>query len=111
MSSDRRRSPRIELLGRMHGHVVSLDVSVTVKEMSLGGMSMEASVPFPVGAVHEFRLTLGDESSAVLKGRIMYSRSVGAPGEPPVYLSGVQFIDDESPADSSPAGGLIDKIK
>ena len=37
MSSDRRHSPRIEILGRLHGHTVAFDVPVTVREISLDG--------------------------------------------------------------------------
>ena len=60
MTSERRRSTRIEILGRLHGRVVSLDVPVRVREISLGGMAIETAVSFAEGAVHDFRLRLGD---------------------------------------------------
>ena len=63
MSDDRRRSSRVEIVGRIHGHAVSLDVQVEVKEISLGGMALITPFPFPVGAHHEFLLTLGDGST------------------------------------------------
>jgi hypothetical protein len=110
MSSDRRRAPRIEILGRMQGHVVvPVPVSVTVREISLGGLSMISPVMFPVGAIHEFGLTLGDESTVVLQGRIVYSRPDVGPDGAQVYVTGVQFVDDD-PAPPS-VGSLIDKIK
>lgn len=109
MASDRRRSPRIEIFGKLHGHLVVLDVPVTVIEISLGGLGLETSLDFPVGAVHEFRLTLGDESTVTLKGRVMHSRRTSPLGEPPRFVVGVQFIDDD-PGDAGPVGDLINRI-
>ncbi|HYN10686.1 MAG TPA: PilZ domain-containing protein [Vicinamibacterales bacterium] len=111
MSSDRRRSPRIEILGRLHGHAVSLDVPVVVREISLGGMALETSFPFPIGAVHEFRLTLGDGAQVQLNGRVMHSRDTTVPGGQAVYLTGIQFVDDEPTEDDSTVGNLIDRLK
>jgi hypothetical protein len=94
----------------MQGHVlVPVPVSVTVREISLGGLSMVSSLMFPIGAIHEFGLTLGDESSVVLQGRIVYSRPDVGPDGSQFYVTGVQFVD-EDPGPSG-VGELIDKIK
>jgi hypothetical protein len=103
MSRDRRRSPRIEILGRLHGHIATLDVPVNVLEMSLGGLSMETSFPFPSGAVHEFRLTLGDGSFVLLQGRIVHSRPKTAADGSSLFVTGVQFVDEDEDA---PEGDL-----
>jgi hypothetical protein len=110
MTFDRRRSPRIELLGRLHGHSVSLDLPVSVLEISLGGMAIQTSLPFPVGAVHAFRLTLGDDSTVELNGRVMHCRNVAPADATPAYVTGLQFVEDE-PAESGPTiGDLIDRV-
>jgi len=106
MSDDRRRSTRIELLGRLHGHSVSLDLPVKVIQISLGGMAIETSVPFPVGAVHAFRLTLGDDSTTELVGRVMHCRDTAPAGAEPVYVTGVQFVED----DAESASDIIDRV-
>ncbi len=111
MSSDRRRSPRIEILGRLHGHAVSLDVPVAVREISLGGMALETSFPFPVGAIHEFRLTLGDGSQVQLNGRVMHSRATSVAEGQPGFLTGIQFVDEEPPEEDTSVGDLIDRLK
>lgn len=112
MHIDRRRSPRIELLGRLHGHSVSLEVPVKVREISLGGMAIETSVQFPVGAVHEFRLTLGDESAVELTGRVLHCRNAAPADGPPVYVTGIQFIDEDDPAHvTSPVSDIIDRVQ
>lgn len=110
MHIDRRRSPRIELLGQLHGHSVSSDVPVKVREISLGGMAIETGVPFEVGAVQLFRLTLGDESTVEMAGRIMRCRNRAGDDEPAVYLTGVQFIEDD-PDEPSPVEEIIDRVK
>jgi hypothetical protein len=93
VSVDRRRNPRIQILGRLHGRIVAMDVAVTATEISLGGMAIQTDISFPVGAIHEFQLTLGDESSVVLKGLIAHCQRVG--DESGGYLSGVEFIDED----------------
>jgi len=101
MHIDRRRAPRVELLGRLHGRSVSLDVPVRVVEISLGGMAIETALPFPVGAIHSFRLTLGDDSTAELTGRVMHCRNKAQAGVSPQYVTGVQFVE-EDPAELAP---------
>jgi hypothetical protein len=108
MGSERRRSPRIEMLGRVHGQAVSLDVALTVREISLSGMSVEVPVPFPIDALHEFRLTLGDESTVLLRGRVVYCRPMKM-GDRPLYVCGVHFVDDE-PVTGQSATDVIDRI-
>jgi hypothetical protein len=111
MSDDRRRSPRIELLGRLHGHSVSLDLPVRVVQISLGGMAIETAVPFPVGAVHLFRLTLGDDSTTELTGRVMHSRNTAPEGAPPVFATGVQFVDEDADEAAGAVGDLLNRVR
>ncbi len=92
MSIERRRNSRIQLLGTLHGRVVALDVYVSVIEISLGGMGIETDVEFPLGAVHEFQLTLGDQSHVHLTGRVVHCQR--AAGEDSRYLCGIQFVEE-----------------
>lgn len=113
MGSERRRAPRIEVLGRLHGHVVSIDTPVTVREISLVGLSFSAPIQFPLGAEHEFRLTLGDESVIELRGRVVRTQPVeGADGRS-AFVMGVQFLDDDGAAEEAFSGiaGVVDRLK
>jgi PilZ domain len=110
MSSERRRSTRIEILGRLHGRVVSLDMPVRVREISLGGMAIETAVSFPEGAVHDFRLTLGDGAHIVLRGQARHCRNLAAEGQSPLFVTGFEFIDDDLGDSQSTVGDLIDKL-
>ncbi len=110
MSAERRRSARVEILGRLHGRAVSLDVPVSVREISLGGMAIETAVSFTEGAVHDFRLTLGDGAQVVLRGQARHCRSLAAEGQPPLYVTGFEFVDDDRGDSQSAVGNLIDKL-
>jgi len=110
MNTDRRRSPRIEILGRLHGHSVTLDAPVVVRDFSLGGMAMETPFPFPVGATHDFRLTLGDGALVELRGRVMHCTQVAQQDDASLYLSGVHFIDEDETEEPSVAVGVIEAM-
>ena len=103
------------MMGRVRGHSVSLDQPVTVIEMSLGGMSIETTFSFEVGSVHVFRLTLGDGATIEVtarvrvSGRVMHSRSTDN-GEQVLYVTGLQFIDDDSDPDNG-VGNIIDRVR
>ena len=107
---DRRRSARVEVLGRIQGQVVSLDVPVLVREISLGGMSVETPEAFPVGSVNVFMLTLGDGAGIDVAGRVVYSRP-SSDAHRRFYVSGVQFIDQTDSSSETPVGGLVTRIK
>lgn len=108
---ERRRAPRFELLGRVHGQIVSVATAVRIREISLGGLSFESSIAFPTGAIHEFRLQLGDRSDVVLRGRVVRCLQHGMVDGALKYTTAVQFIDDDPPPDDEPTlGDLIQKI-
>ena len=109
MSSERRRSTRVEILGRLHGHDVSLNVPVMVREISLGGMAIETPFAFAVGTMQEFRLTLGDGAYVVLRGQARHCRSLDTSGTT-AYLTGFQFVDEDPPEGSSSVGDLMQRM-
>jgi hypothetical protein len=109
MSQERRRSPRIELLGQLHGRVVTYDKSVSVRNVSLGGLSLESAFAFTVGVVHAFRLTLGDGSSVELRGTVLRCREEPTLDGSTRYITGVQFVDDATEGDEG-IGPLIGRL-
>lgn len=111
MTDDRRRAPRVEILGRLQGREVSLDTPVIVREISLGGMSIESGLVFSVGDVHEFLLTLGDDSQVPLRGRVLHSQETITADGKTMFLVGLQFIDEDDPSDPRAVPGIIDQLK
>jgi hypothetical protein len=110
-AADRRRSPRVEIFGRLHGHLVALDVPVKVTGVSLGGLSFESSVDFPIGAVHEFRLALNEVASVRLKGRIVHCRLVSMDKGEPQFATGVEFHDEHAESNLDGIRDLIERVR
>lgn len=108
MAHERRRSPRIEILDRVQGHLVALDRAIAVRDFSLHGMSIATSFPMQADSLHEFQLTLGDGSTVVLSGRIRRVLENMQDGVAS-YVCGVEFVDE--PADGDRPGDVIDKIR
>ena len=105
--SERRRSPRVEMVGHMHGRLAAIDRQLVVRDVSLGGMSIETPIPLEPGAVLQFVLMLGDGAGVDVVGRIVRcAERAGTSG--PVFVSGVQFVDDAPDAGQVP--GLMDQI-
>src|SRR5262245_61253467 len=71
MGRERRRSPRVELLGLVSGRLLHPGTSVVVRDMSLGGLATETPFPFERGTVHDLQLTLGDGAAVDLRARVM----------------------------------------
>jgi len=107
--ADRRRSTRVEVLGKIQGQAVTVDVTVLVREISLGGMSIDTPKPFKVGSACDFFLTLGDGAGVELLGKVVYSRATVEDGRT-FYVSGIQFIDRDDRDPGNPVGGLIQKV-
>jgi hypothetical protein len=106
---DRRRSPRVDLVGQLQGELVSMDVPVAVREISLGGMSIETTTPFDKETRLAFMLTLGDGAAVFVVGRVAYCRQVDRDGTP-AFVSGIQFFDDEESGQGH-VGNLVRKVR
>ena len=109
MQPERRRTPRIQLLGQLQGRVVTPAADVSVREISLGGMSLESSVPFAVGGVQRFELFLGDGSCVSVSARARHCRPVEG-CDPARFVTGFQFVEDAPGADAPAVSNLIGKL-
>jgi hypothetical protein len=107
MSTERRRAPRAQILGRLHGRLVTLDADVQIRELSLGGMALESDIPFPADAIHQFEIFLGDGSRVTVVAQARHSRLIES-GTQPRYLTGFQFIDAGASEDVT---SVIDSIR
>jgi hypothetical protein len=90
-SVDRRRSPRIDLLAELHGHVVTLDERVQVTQMSPGGMTVETSAPLSTRLPHDFRISFGP-SAITVRGQVVHNRVV-VQGDGLRYVAGIRFAE------------------
>jgi hypothetical protein len=74
---DQRRSPRIDVRHRLSGYLVSLDRPAIVRDISLGGFSVETEDEVPDG-VHIVRLREGDRWSVTVTAASRHRRAAGA---------------------------------
>ena len=107
---DRRQSPRFEVLGRLLGTIVSFDLPVRVRDIGLGGFSVETVEPLDTGAVHPVRFTAIDDSVAVLPAQCLHCRPSVATDGSPRYVTGFAFDTDTAPDTTQTITDLITKV-
>jgi PilZ domain-containing protein len=88
---DKRDTERIEILGELRGEVIVFQ-PMAIKEISRGGAQVETGFPLQLDSLHDFRLTLGDQS-VVVKGRVVHCTITDVEQEQVLYRSGVEFIE------------------
>jgi hypothetical protein len=91
-ASNRRRAPRVQLLGELHGRLVGLSLNLVVRDLSEGGFSIESPLQFPVGAKHLFNLAVGPDDSepVVVEAEVRHSGPI-AGVDAKVYVTGLAF--------------------
>ena len=89
----------------------SLDSPLVVRDMSLGGLSMETAFPLEVGSVHELRLAVGESSWVRLRVEVRHCRKTRGSGTSPRFITGVRFVDGPGPQGPTTVADLIDTIK
>jgi hypothetical protein len=94
---ERRRYPRIEILGRIQSRVLSLNLPIAVLDMSLGGVCIQTDITFPIGELHEFRLTANEGEPLVISARVVHSLHASRSDGTPCYFIGFEFVEDDAP--------------
>ena len=88
---ERRRFPRVAVMSRLRGYWVEFDVTVTVRDVSLGGFSVLSPVPFPIGSEQSFLFSTVDGRETLALVECRHCAPAAATGGPLVYLAGLQF--------------------
>jgi hypothetical protein len=92
--SERRRHQRFPAHERVVGHLTSPRLPVRVRDVGIGGFSVETVEPLDIGVTQTVRFTTVDDWSALLPARSLHCRpSVAADGTPR-YATGFAFIDE-----------------
>lgn len=92
---NRRRFPRLQVLGLIDGFLMPLDVPLAIIELSSGGFSVRGGTAFPPGARHHFRFTTSLEREVTLDATAIHCRLVeaGTHGEI-AYVTGFEFASN-----------------
>jgi hypothetical protein len=105
---EKRDTERLQILGELHGEVMIFQ-PMSVKEISRRGLQVETAFPLQLDSLHEFRLTLGDQS-VVLKGRVAHCSISDVDQELVVYRSGIELIEPPDRV-ATVIGKFIDAIR
>ncbi len=92
--AERRRLPRVKVLSSLEGYGVEVATKVTVREISLGGFSVESPVTFPNGSVQTFLFSIGDGTETMVRCECRHVESVGANGTVSC-IAGFQFLPNQ----------------
>ena len=91
MEEEKRDAERVSILGELQGEIMVFE-PMLVKEVSLGGVTLETPFPLQLNSLHDLRLELGGRS-IVVKGRVVHSQISDVDQEIVTYRSGVEFAE------------------
>jgi hypothetical protein len=105
-STDRRRTPRVRIRGRLPASFLTTSIPAAIRNISLGGILVESVEPFRAGSVYQLRMTAdGDDADTwpLLTVTCVYCEPEILPDGSTSFLAGFAFAGG---LDVS-AGGLV----
>jgi len=108
--TERRRTPRFEALGRVVGHLIREDLPVRVRDVGLGGFSVETMEPMETGAEHLVRFVAEDDWSATLAARSAHCHPSCADDGSPLFVTGFAFVEAHKPDTRRTVETLVEKV-
>jgi hypothetical protein len=91
MEAEKRDAERVLILGELQGEIMVFE-PMLVKEVSLGGITLDTRFPLQLNSLHDLRLELGGRS-IIVKGRVVHSRISDVDQDVVTYRSGVEFVE------------------
>ena len=92
LTNSRRRGPRIEVLGQLHGQLVAMNLPLLVRNLGAGGFGVESSIAFPAGASHKFRFTTAAGVAVVVTAQAKHCHELKMEDGTTRYRAGFSFI-------------------
>ena len=108
-SVERRRHPRFPAAGRLAGHLIDRNLPVRVRDIGLGGFSIETMEPLETGGEHQVRFVSFDDFSATLPAMVANCRPSCADDGSPLFVSGCAFLPTDVPGTRRQVETLIEK--
>jgi hypothetical protein len=105
--SERRGVPRLQVLGRIQGRVVSLPLPVELRDMGPSGFSVESPLPFPLGARRLFLFTTAGGLQVLIEGAAAHCWHDGKAAR---YVTGFRFMHSRLTDTSADIGVLLDAM-
>jgi len=93
-AQSRRRGPRIEVLGQLHGQLVPMELPMLVRNLGAGGFGIESSIAFPIGSVEKFRFTTVGGVGVVVDAEVKYCQPIRTDDGDERYRVGLSFVHE-----------------
>jgi hypothetical protein len=81
-------------LDQLHGHIVSFNVPIAIRDLGPGGFSTQSIVPFRVGVRRRFRFTSAGGLQVVIDAVVRYRRPTHSADGLTSYITGFEFVQD-----------------
>jgi hypothetical protein len=91
VSDEKRDGARLTVLGDLSGEVMVYE-PMLIKEIGIGGATVETRFPLHLNSLHDLRVMLGDRS-VVVKGRVVHSHISDVDQDIVTYRTGIEFIE------------------
>jgi hypothetical protein len=91
VSDEKRDGERLTVLGDLFGEVMVLE-PMLIKEIGIGGATIETRFPLHLNSLHDLRVMLGD-LSIVVKGRVVHSHISDVDQDVVTYKTGIEFVE------------------
>jgi hypothetical protein len=108
MPDEKRDAERVPILGELQGEMMVFQ-PMLVKDISLGGATVETRFPLHLNSLHDLRLALGS-TSIVVKGRVVHSRISDVDQDIVTYRTGMEFVEPSERATAALAE-YLDSVK
>jgi hypothetical protein len=96
--------------GKLAATLLDADLPVRVRDVGLGGFSIETMLPLTEGAEHHVRFVARDDWSTVLLARVANSRPSCAADGSPLFVAGCAFAGEEHPDTRRTVQILVEKV-
>jgi hypothetical protein len=106
--TERRRVPRLQVLGRIQGRLVSLPLPVDLHDMGPEGFSVESALPFPQGARRLFLLTTAGGLQVLIEGAAAHCRPDDR--DDARYVTGFRLVHSRLTDTDADATVLLDAL-
>jgi hypothetical protein len=91
VSDEKRDEERLTVLGDLFGEVMVYE-PMLIKEIGVGGATIETRFTLHLNSLHDFRLLLG-ERPIVVKGRVVHSHISDVDQDIVTYRTGIEFVE------------------
>lgn len=107
---ERRRSPRVPVLGEIRAHLLPEGLPLPVLDLSAGGFAIQSVMPFERGAAHAFEFHSTHCSKLVVRAVTVHCLRVTADDES-WHIVGLSFDQWMSAADRRRIKALLEDVQ